>query len=1165
MNQENVAADPVGQLAEEFMARYRRGERPPLSEYTERHPELAERIRQLFPMMVMMEEAGSIDEGSRGTTCDASDDDTDRVLRKREQIGGYRLLREVGRGGMGVVYEAEQIALGRHVALKVLPLSVAKEGTSMERFQREAKAAARLHHSNIVPVFEVGQDGDVCYYAMQFIQGQPLDEILDELRRLRQPKKDPLPFTEASQSIARSLLAGSFVDGTETATPAGPPSAKKADTPSSVVSVSLAQIGTQYYRTVAHLGLQVAQALHYAHQENVIHRDIKPSNLLLDTEGRVWITDFGLAKTNGAALTQTGDVVGTIRYMAPERFGGWSDPRSDVYSLGLTLYEMLVLQPAFRAPDKPRMIHQVLHAQPQRPRKLDRHIPRDLETIVLKATDKEPGRRYGNAAELADDLQRFVDDKPIRARRTRAPEHVWRWCKRNRALAGMIAAVIVITVAGFAALVGQMQVARANERIADDAKTKAEERADELAELNEKLRHLNYIADMILAWHALNGSNPNQTRELLDRHRPKRGEADRRGFEWHYLHRSFDNPLWTERAHGGGPYMMVAYTKDSKRLISFGPDEWKRDKLGKLRPGELKMWEVATGRQLPLQLKGGTDKVLAAAVSLDGQRLAAVGSDKDVRVWDIASGELLRTLERPTDDYVQGVGLSPNGNQLLLLTNDSGTGKDVPDLLSAIQVWDLSQRKTVLSIPKLPYHHLPPVFSPDGKHLAACFSDGRFLKIDGSCLKVWEVMTSRELLSIEDVGEGYMSLAYRPDGKLLTLKVGRKIKFWDAVTGKPVEPQLELASARPCLAYSPNGKVLATGGVNGSLELLNASTGRAVRSINGYGSPIFSLVYSPDGTGLASAGIDGTLKIWSTTGKDAAISIPVSRPWLSADGRTVFSNVKNKTIQLYDAVNGKPRGAALEFQPAFRALDVTPDFKRLATTKSNQNVTIWDLDSGKTFRTIQGRTNHITDLAITPDGKFLAISGKEGTFELWDIEKNLEIRSALGQKVNLPNINFSPDGKYLLNSMLRDGRIAIREVSSGRDLWSRQLSDFTILSYCFSPDGTRLALAGFHPNLTGEVHLLDVNSGDEIIAPLKGHALWVNTAAFSPDGKRLATGSTDETIKIWDLTTGQEILTLRGHTAAVGELRFSPDGHRLMSVSIDGTVRVWDATPVAEK
>jgi WD40 repeat protein len=286
---------------------------------------------------------------------------------------------------------------------------------------------------------------------------------------------------------------------------------------------------------------------------------------------------------------------------------------------------------------------------------------------------------------------------------------------------------------------------------------------------------------------------------------------------------------------------------------------------------------------------------------------------------------------------------------------------------------------------------------------------------------------------------------------------------------------------------------------------------------------------------------------------------------LSVDGQTVLTK-EEKNYRLWDARNGRPRGTPLELQTRPHAHDLTPDLKRLVTTEGDQNVTIWDLESGKTLRTIQSRTNQISDVAITPDGKSLAIRGKEGTFELWDIEKSLEIRSAIGQKkVDLPDINFSPDGKYLLNWGPRSERIAIREVSSGRELWSKKLSDFNILSYCFSPDGTQLALAGAHPNYTGEVHLLDVNNGDEIIAPLKGHGLWVNTAAFSPDGKRLATGSGDETIKLWDLTTGQEILTLRGHTDAIGGLRFSPDGHRLISVSWDGTVRAWDATPLAEK
>ena len=319
--------------------------------------------------------------------------------KRLEQIGDYRILREIGRGGMGVVYEAEQQSLGRRVALKILPLLMTEDPKALERFQREARAAARMHHTNIVPVFEVGQDDNCLFYAMQLIQGQGLDLVIDDLKRLRNEsglREVPQAVHASSPrdgSIAASLMTGRFreqdlatdgsggansgsdvVRGGSLTVPAPPTEGLPTDNepevaltetiavrPGSTVSAALpgqSDISTAesnrraYFHSVAQIGLQTADALSYAHSRGVIHRDIKPSNLLLDEAGVVWVTDFGLAKTGDQNLTHTGDILGTLRYMSPERFRGSCDVRADVYSLGMTLYELLVLKPAFQSADQ---------------------------------------------------------------------------------------------------------------------------------------------------------------------------------------------------------------------------------------------------------------------------------------------------------------------------------------------------------------------------------------------------------------------------------------------------------------------------------------------------------------------------------------------------------------------------------------------------------------------------------------------------------------------------------------------------------------------------------------------------------------------------------------------------------------------------------------------
>ncbi len=428
----------VAALAESFLARYRNGERPALAEYTARYPELAQEILAVFPAMVEMEQLGRVPGAGDGDATGLFAVGGPTVGPPIRQIGDYLILREIGRGGMGVVYEAEQASLGRHVALKVLPGCAWLDTKLRERFRREARAAARLHHTNIVPVFGVGEHEGTPYYVMQLIRGQALDEVLGELRGLRRPGTEsaaqarPIPLHPDSDAngriasaaeVAQSLLRGHFpVARPPSADPGGrmshgdavlaptateeAPAVARADgspdpapTPTSwpgrADTSSLCGSTRDYWRSVARIGLQAAEALHYAHSQGTLHRDIKPSNLLLDLQGTVWITDFGLAKAaDEADLTRTGDLIGTLRYMAHERFRGVSDPLGDVYGLGMTMYELLTFGPAFAETDRERLIRQINESRPTRPSKLNPEVPRDLETIVLKAIDGESSRRY---------------------------------------------------------------------------------------------------------------------------------------------------------------------------------------------------------------------------------------------------------------------------------------------------------------------------------------------------------------------------------------------------------------------------------------------------------------------------------------------------------------------------------------------------------------------------------------------------------------------------------------------------------------------------------------------------------------------------------------------------------------------------------------------------
>jgi serine/threonine protein kinase len=442
MSDSKAERNPIDHLAEQFAERLRRGERPALTEYVQQYPELADEIREVFPALVMMEQLKPTSADILGTAGG-----------RPERIGDYRLLRELGRGGMGIVYEAEQISLGRHVALKVLLGDSRTNPTFLERFCREAKAAARLQNTNIVPIFGFGEAEGVHYYAMQLIHGEGLDNVLNDLRRLRagqaKSAERSAPVEEVpTGSVAASLLTGRFESS------AREPAEQKTTlehgpSPSSGTTLTTTESEAEYCRRVARIGLQVAEGLACAHKEGILHRDIKPSNLLLDFQGNVWITDFGLAKTEDAEqLTTPGDIVGTIRYMAPERFEGASLPQSDVYALGMTLYELLTLRPAFDESNRARLIQRILYEDPPAPRQFEPRIPRDLETVVLKAIAHDPRRRYATAGELAEDLQLFLSDRPVRARRSGFLERLWRWCRRNPSSALLVGVFVLLLVFG---------------------------------------------------------------------------------------------------------------------------------------------------------------------------------------------------------------------------------------------------------------------------------------------------------------------------------------------------------------------------------------------------------------------------------------------------------------------------------------------------------------------------------------------------------------------------------------------------------------------------------------------------------------------------------------------------------------------------------------------
>jgi serine/threonine protein kinase len=468
--------------AQEYLAALEAGQQPDRQAFVAQYPEVGAALGPYLEALDAVHAASPrLGRSSGGRSLPAADLPT-------EPLGDFKIVREIGRGGMGVVYEAVQLSLGRRVALKVLPFAAALDPRHLQRFKTEAQAAAQLHHPNIVPVYYVGTERGVHFYAMQLIEGRSLAAVIDELRGS--------PGAAASTAAMR---------------------AEPTDKPDRRETLRSTR-GRSSYRTAATLAASVADALEYAHDAGIVHRDVKPANLLIDGRGAVWVTDFGLAHvTTATGPTQTGDILGTLRYMSPEQAGGQRvliDPRADVYSLGATLYEFLTLRPIFDGTTHARLLDQILHEEPVAPRQVDRSIPVELETIVLKAVAKNPSERYATAGEMAADLRRFLDDQPIRARRPSLLDNATKWARRHRSM--VVSAVVALLVSVAALSVSTCLAAWAYDREAKKAREAIQQRARAQEGMRQAQRTLELVAQVVEEEMAGNPGSETLRRRLLE-------------------------------------------------------------------------------------------------------------------------------------------------------------------------------------------------------------------------------------------------------------------------------------------------------------------------------------------------------------------------------------------------------------------------------------------------------------------------------------------------------------------------------------------------------------------------------------------------------------------------------------------------------------------------
>ncbi|MGE0607032.1 MAG: protein kinase [Pirellulales bacterium] len=1060
----------------------------------------------------------SSNRGSGETLPSVSNTNDTRVT--AERIGRFEIKQQLGAGAFGEVYRAYDRTLDREVALKVPKATTVSSTRAMDRFLREAKAAAQLRHPHIVPVYDAGQTDGRYYIASAFINGQPLSDLIAD---------EPLDFHRAA-AVVRAL----------------------------------------------------AEALAYAHEQGVIHRDIKPDNVMVDQSGQPHIMDFGLARFHESTdkVTQDGTVLGTAAYMAPEQARGELDqvgPASDQYSLGVVLYELLTGQTPFSGPPQIVLFH-VLETEPAAPRAARPDLPLDLETICLRAMAKEAGQRYANCAELADDLRRFLENEPIAARRLSTTERMVRWCRRNPVSAGLTAALFGALVLGasvstlFAfqaasrATLAQREAKRADDETqraeGEKEKAKNEANAARLAEAEatreaeaariaeekatqalDKARQREYIASMLVAAGDWERANLSRMAALLEQQIPLHGETDLRHFEWYYWRkrlseqgspryaggvggrpalssngdllaiaqrmsiRLFDVETGNARDHSLGTlpgnaafYARVATSSDGKLFAATVPGEPRKESANSSTTliEAIELWEAASGEK-KLSISVQVPAISGMVLSPDGGLLVAACQASDtsdryiIRVWNATTGDLLHELPESRLSKLSGENLTVSFDNRWLAGPRLKEGE--------LAVWDLNSGEMARTILGPGISPVYAVFRPGTSEMAVTCTDG--------AIRIWNAATGAFVAALLGHSGVSGSVEFSNDGRRL-VTVGAQdhtLRVWDVETRKTTHV-LPMRGVMRVAFRSDGNEIVAAcinfqGRTGFTVVKFDVSSSEQFQSYSGNAQPN---TYCLDNRRIV---FDGIVRDLATGEKLVTLQDADNSPQATAfsqDGHRI-AGFSKQAIHVWDAVTGKPVGPAFDPSSADKIVGVnfSPDGSRLLSKHDRTvavgkpytyEVRLWDATNGKQLFAVPARTS---TTCISSDSRWGAVDPRDGPFAILDIRTGEAVKT-LDQCGGATCGQFAPDGKSLAVGK-RDGTIAVMDITTG-----------------------------------------------EATLTLQGHTNNLSSITYSGDGRRLASNANDGTVRLWDVQSGYELLSWKGLD---GRLEFSPDGQWLAVGSRD--------------